>query len=203
MVRRIKCLSFLCVAVILFGVYYVRVTDALMSIADSDALAYLTTASYSSIYDEFSKYEGLEEFFTILKNSNGDIGGIITNGIAVNKFTSDTSLRICNELSEYAKKGVEVPLGVFSGVRAFSGYGNVVTFKIVKISSVKCDLVSCFEQAGINQVKHSLYVRVIPDVTVIAIGRRVKLDETVDVLMCENVIVGDVPDTYLGATIIH
>ena len=191
------------VFVVIVGVYYTRITNTILDVADVDAEAILTTAVYSTLAD-MSNRQNIEydKFFSMISDEQNNIKAVLTDGIAVNVFTSNMIMEICNYLDEYAKRGINVPLGVFSGVKLLSGFGKLVNFKLIKISSAKCDIVSVFEQAGINQVKHSLYANVIPDVTLKAVGRKRQVTVTVNVLLYENVIVGNVPDTYLGATII-
>ena len=202
--NKIKFLIISLIVDVLVGIYYFRVSNTILDIGDTDAEAMLTTAIYSVIGDltrkEMLEYE---DFFTIVNNGNGDVASIITNGIAVNMFTGDIVMKICSFLDEYAKQGVNVPAGVFTGIKLLSGFGDNVNFKLVKIASAKCDLVSKFETAGINQVKHSLYAQVTPDVTLKAVGRSRQVIVTVSVLIYENIIVWKVPDTYLNASIVH
>ncbi len=202
--NKMKFLILSLVADVLIGVYYFRVTNTILDIGDTDAEAMLTTAIYSVVGD-LTREEMLayDDFFTIVNNANGEVASIITNGIAVNMFTGDIVIKICSYLDEYAKLGVNIPVGVFTGVKLLSGFGEKINFKLVKITSAKCDLVSKFETAGINQVKHSLYAQVTPDVTLKAVGRSRQVIVTVSVLVYENVIVGKVPDTYLNTSIVH
>lgn len=201
--RKVKFFAGLSLFIILFFAYYVRVTDTVMSIGERDGKTVLTTAVYSVVFNDIYSCNGYGDFFTFVTNDEGDLRGVVTNGVAVNKFTGDISVRVCKYLKDYAKSGVDIPLGAFSGITPLCGFGKPVSLKLVKISSVKCDLVSEFEQAGINQVKHSLYVRVMPDIYIIAAGRRRCFEESVEVLVYENVILGEVPDSYIGVTIVH
>ncbi len=184
--------------------YYIRVSNTILDIGDADAEAMLTTAIYSVLGD-ITKLgsSDYENFFTVVKDGQNNVSSIVTNGLAINMFTSDITMRICAYLDDYAKQGISVPSGVFFGLRLLSGFGKTVNFKLIKIASSKCDLVSSFSTAGINQVRHSLYATITPDVTLKAVGRSRQVKVSVSVLIYENIIVGKVPDTYLGATIVH
>lgn len=184
-------------------IYYIRVSNAILEIGDAEAEAMLTTSIYSALDraagTEQFKYD---DFFTMVQDG-GEILCFLTNGVAVNMFTGKIATEVTGCLTAGATRGVDVPSGVFTGIRLLAGFGGNVNIKLIKISSARCELVSEFTEAGINQVKHSLYARVVPDVTLKAIGRSKKFTSSVSVLIFENVIVGKVPDSYLNATIVH
>ena len=137
----------------------------------------------------------MEIFIT---NDDGDIKCVITDGVSVNSYTSRLVENVCEYLEKEAADGVNVPAGVFTGTKLFSGFGKKVNFKLIKIISAKCEIISSFESAGINQVKHSVYVNLIPDVTLVAVGRKRHSLAEVSVLLYENVIIGKVPKVYMG-----
>ena len=118
--------------------------------------------------------------------------------IITTKIEHHAILHTCEYLEKEAADGVNVPAGVFTGTKLFSGFGKKVNFKLIKIISAKCEIISSFESAGINQVKHSVYVNLIPDVTLVAVGRKRHSLAEVSVLLYENVIIGKVPKVYMG-----
>lgn len=200
---KIKLLCYLMIFTVIVGVYYFRVSATMLEVGDADAEAKLSTAVYSVLNEMTGTQDvSYENFFTITKGDDG-ITLFLANGMAINRFTGSMAEGVCAYLKEYADRGTEIPSGVFSGLRLLSGYGSMINFKLIKIASVKCDLISEFTSAGINQVKHSLYVNVTPEVTLKAVGRSKHVEACISVLIFENVIVGKVPDTYLGATIVH
>ena len=67
---------------------------------------------------------------------------------------------------------------------------------------MECRFVSKFVEAGINQTKHSLYLEIVSDISIIMPSKSTNLASTIEVLICESVITGKIPDTYLQATII-
>ena len=91
--------------------------------------------------------------------------------------------------------------GAFTGVEAWAGFGPRVNLKIIPISNVECRFVSEFEGAGINQTKHSIYLEIVADISIIMPSKTRNFASLTEVLICESVLVGDVPDTYLQADI--
>ena len=50
---------------------------------------------------------------------------------------------------------------------------------------------------GINQTKHSIYLNVIADISIVMPSRTENFAVATEILVGEFVIVGNVPDTYL------
>ena len=104
-------------------------------------------------------------------------------------------------LSKMSEGGVEVPLGAFTGVEAWAGFGPKIGVKIIPISNVACRFVSEFVEAGINQTKHSIYLEIVADISIVMPSGTSNFSSLTEVLVCESVLLGKVPDTYLQADI--
>ena len=66
---------------------------------------------------------------------------------------------------------------------------------------MSCGFSSTFESVGINQTKHSIYLNVIADISIVMPSKTENFAVKTDVLVGEWVIVGTVPDTYLQTDI--
>ena len=92
------------------------------------------------------------------------------------------------------------PIGALTGIEALAGFGQKINIKIIPISNVECRFVSKFRQAGINQTLHSLYLEIVSDISIILPSKSTNLASTIEVLICESVITGKIPDVYLQAS---
>lgn len=61
-----------------------------------------------------------------------------------------------------------------------------------------CDFVSFFQSAGINQTLHKIYIDVYADVSIVTPIDQPTIQVKAEVLVCENLIVGKIPQTYLN-----
>ena len=104
-------------------------------------------------------------------------------------------------LTKMSEDGVEVPLGAFFGIEAWAGFGPRVRMKILPISNVECRFSSVFEDAGVNQTRHSIYLEIVADISIIMPSGTRNFASLTEVLICESVLVGKVPDTYLQTDI--
>ena len=64
-----------------------------------------------------------------------------------------------------------------------------------------CDFTSTFDSVGINQTKHSIYLNVIADISIVTPARTENFAVTTEILVGESVLVGKIPDTYLQTDI--
>lgn len=78
------------------------------------------------------------------------------------------------------------------------GFGPDVTIKITPIGMANYDFVSFFQSAGINQTLHKIYIDVYADVSIVTPIDQPTIQVKAEVLVCENLIVGKIPQTYLN-----
>ena len=77
-----------------------------------------------------------------------------------------------------------------------SGRGPGVKIRISSIGSVETDLKSEFLSQGINQTLHRVFLDVKCKVAILTPFEDIEKEITNQVLLIENVIVGNIPDTY-------
>lgn len=68
--------------------------------------------------------------------------------------------------------------------------------RISSIGSVETDLKSEFSSQGINQTLHRVFLDVKCKVAILTPFQNIEKEITNQVLLIENVIVGNIPDTY-------
>jgi Sporulation protein YunB (Spo_YunB). len=68
---------------------------------------------------------------------------------------------------------------------------------IYPYTSVICRFISEFNEAGINQVRHKIYLDVVTHVDLVMPTAKSNFNVHIQVLIAENILTGDVPYTYL------
>ncbi len=156
-----------------------------------------TVAVNDAVYYTLSDQVRYEELVTVSKNEVGDVIAITSNSFQINRIARDTAYMSQENLKKMSEGGIDVPLGAFTGVEAWAGFGPRINLKIIPISNVACQFVSKFEQAGINQTKHSIYLEIVADISIVMPSSTSNFASLTEVLVTESVILGKVPDTYL------
>lgn len=195
--RVLKFLCFFTAFVITVVSIYFSSDRIVVSLAEKTFDSIISSASYHAvdiIVEEKYRYSDLVDIKT---DSSGNVGMIITDSYAVNKLAATAATKAYAYLSEKIEKGVEVPLGAFTGIRLLSGFGAKVRMKVISVASVKCDFVSEFAQAGINQTRHSLYLNINCVVNVVTKTKTKTINDKITVLVFDNLIVGKVPNVVV------
>ena len=149
-------------------------------------------ATNSVLFNESVNYNDL---FEVVKNNDGDVTLIEAKSININKFAREIAILTQRYLENNGTTKISIPL---SGITMFVGTGPDVNIEILPIAATNCDFYSEFQSAGINQTIHKIYVIVLLSVTVALPASEISVETQSEILVCENLIVGKVPDTYLG-----
>ena len=188
-------------AVSLFTYFQRNVTRVLISISEATMRASTTIAVNDAVYYTLSDDMRYEDLVNITRNESGDIIAVAANPLKINKIARDTASISQSNLKNLSLNGIPVPLGALTGIEAFAGLGPSIYFRIIPVSSVSCDFSSAFESVGINQTKHSIYLNVIADISIVMPSRTENFAVVTEILVGESVIVGSVPDAYLQSDI--
>lgn len=142
------------------------------------------------------KEHSYDELFTIEKDLNGNITMIKSNIISINEIISDIANKIQEEINKKGRENIEIALGSFTGSKILAGRGPGIKIRISSIGNVETDLKSEFIAQGINQTLHRVYLQVKCEINILTPFDNISREITNQVLLMENVIVGNIPNTY-------
>ncbi|MBQ2740300.1 MAG: sporulation protein YunB [Clostridia bacterium] len=194
-------LSIVAVASILFFYFQRNVRRVLISISQATMRASTTVAVNDAVYYTLSDDLRYEDLVQVERDEKGNIVAVSANALKINKIARDTASISQSNLKSLSLNGIPIPLGALTGIEAFAGLGPPIPFRIIPVSSVSCDFSSEFESVGINQTKHSIYLNVIADISIVMPSRTENFAVITEILVGEFVIVGSVPDTFLQTDI--
>lgn len=141
------------------------------------------------------KYTDLTD---ILTDKDGRIAMVQYNTILINTLARETSTLAQNEIQSLGEEGISIPLGSVTKSKLLAGKGPDIKVRIIPVGSVSTNFSDEFEQAGINQTRHKIYLTLKTRVrVVIPLGSDV-IDVSTKVPITETIIVGDVPQTYVN-----
>ncbi len=179
-----------------------NVTNVLISISEATIRSITTVAVNDAVYYTLNDNLRYEDLIDIKYDEEGDVSTITTDSLKINRIARDTAYLSQENLNRMSQEGIQVPIGALTGLEALAGFGRKINVKIIPISNVGCRFVSKFDEAGINQTRHSIYLEIEADISIILPTRTSNLASTVEVLICESVISGKIPDTYLQASLV-
>lgn len=137
-----------------------------------------------------------EDLCTIDKDEQGRIRLIKMNSININKLNSQIALDIQNKLNNNESSKFYIRLGSFTGSKLLSGRGPNVEVRMSTIGAVKTNIKTEFEETGINQTLHKIYININCNVSLLSPFKDLDEEITMQVMLSETVISGDIPDSY-------
>lgn len=165
------------------------------SLCEVSAKSIALAATNKAIEDNISniKYTDLISF---QKDVNGKVTTLNANVVLMNKLKSSIATSILHELNNYQEGEIQIPLGSFFGMKLIGGYGPKIKIKTIPVGDINVSFKSEFENAGINQTKHRIYVEVSTGVKILAPFYTDEQIYTEDITVAETIIVGDTPSQY-------
>lgn len=178
---------------------FMRSIEAIRPIMDKQcqniAKSVATQISNEQATIVMSRYN-YDDLCNVSKDANGNISMISSNVITINEIISDVAIKIQEELNKKENSSFKIKLGSLTGTRILSGRGPDINIKLQVIGNLDTDLRSEFEEAGINQTLHRMYLQVECNVIILTPFKTTEERIVNQVLLAEAVIIGTTPNTY-------
>lgn len=188
--------------VIVLNVYWKSTLPTLIEIAQTRISAQTIAIVNQSVSTAIADTHDFEKLLTIERDDEGNVVLLTSNTAQVNQLARKTAILSQQKLNELAKEQIEIPFGTISGIPLFSEMGPDVVITVTPIGAVNCTFTSTFESVGINQTLHRMYVNVQCKIDLIIPQSHYLTEHNVPILICESVIVGKVPSTYLQGGVV-
>lgn len=182
---------------LLLTVFERSLKPTIKEIAEAKARWAATEAVNQAIKVKIAESVDYHELISVQKDAGGRVVLMQPNIVRINQLASDTTLVINQTLEELADDRFQIPLGQVLGSQLLANYGPRISVSIYPVGTVRTNVFDRFEEAGINQTRHRIYLNVICQVKVVVplITSNVKVSEKVPIT--DTVIVGQVPEFYV------
>lgn len=114
----------------------------------------------------------------------------------VNKICTDISILLQESLDNKNNTRFNVRLGSLTGSKLLIGRGPNVEIIMETAGDIETNIESEFLSAGINQTLHKIYIDIRCHINLLTAYKDTKEEVSVQVLLAEAVIVGNIPDAY-------
>jgi len=178
-------------------IYWRSMTPTILDIVEVRVRSEATRAANEAVLAVFDGGVKYADIVAVERNAQNEIVMLSANQVTVNELARDTSLVTQSKISALFDEAINIPFGTLTGIPLLSEVGPNVSISVSPIGAVTCKFVSYFESAGINQTLHRIYLQVDSRIDVIVPSMHKVLEISTPVLVCETVIVGKIPDTYL------
>lgn len=191
---------FLVLFIILFFYGKFVATPLVISNTKTQISSFATKSINQAVADAMKTNILYSEIINVEKDSENNVTLIEANTVKINALSRSINKDVLETFFKFSSEPLKIPLGAFSGIAIFSGSGPEILYKIKPYGEVLCNFFSKFESAGINQTYHKVYMSVSLKVNVVMPLKKIETINSSNVLLCESLIVGKIPEVYLNSS---
>ena len=200
---RIVLIVFLAI-IVLFCFYYFKIVCPIVVSLSQERVRSIATSTISTVVGDVMVDENItyDDLVAITYSSENKVELIEVDTIQINIIIREITKRVQNEFDTLGKEGIQISLGTFTGIPFLFGLGPDVSIKLVPVGTVNTKVSSNFNEAGINQTIHRLYFIVSSNIGMVLPAMTQNFTAELEVLLCESIIVGEIPSVYLQGSLI-
>ena len=193
---KIIIISSICILIFLF-IFGMFISPILKNTIELRSKSLATMAMNSAINEVVTNSVVYDDLVNIVTDELGNITMIQANSLEINNLSKDLAQTTEKRIVELGQSGIAIPVGSFTGIPLLVGVGPKLKLNVTPIGAVTCSFSSKFDSAGINQTIHRIYLTINARVGVVMPLYSKRFDAKQQVLICESIIVGQVPEVYL------
>ena len=197
-----KLFLMLIVTDIVFGFIYFSATKLVLRYGGEVFKSNISNCSYYAVEKCIDDEIEFSKVYNIQKDNGGKIVFIETNALLLNYIVKNLALDCYEYMQDCIDGGFNIPLGAFTGVKLLAGYGPLVNVNLTTALSVECKIQRSFCSAGINQTRQSLSAIIFSEITVFAPFYSEYYNGSIEIVLFDNLIVGEVPESYMDVRVI-
>lgn len=170
-------------------VIYRTTNSKVKTLANKSMNIAVTTAMNQGIsYGDLIKIETNDGKTTLLQ----------ANSIRINALAKLITRTVQENLRDLLDDTVKIHIGSFTGLPILTNIGPTVNISLENsFGDISCKFSSDFVSSGINQTQHKIYLHITTRVNIIFATQTMRVESNTDVLLCESIIIGEIPSTYL------
>lgn len=182
-------------------IYYLKVVCPIVVKLSEEKIRSLATKTISRVVGDVMVEDEVnyDRIVNITYSSDNEVEFVEVDSVEVNLIIRDITKRVQDEFENLGKEGIKISLGTFSGIPFLYNLGPQVSVRLVPIGIVNTSINSNFTSAGLNQTLHRLNFMVSANIGMILPGKSQNFVTELEVMLCESIIVGKIPQIYLDA----
>lgn len=190
----------MCIGLFIYNIIWKSINPIFIELCRDEAKAIATTITNDETTKIMAEYD-YDAFFTIEKDEDGNIQMISANVLKINQITSDIALNIQTALESNENSKIYISIGSATGIKILAGIGPKIPVSISTTGNIETNVKSEFIAQGVNQTLHRVYMEIESNVSILTPYSTIEESISNQVLILENVIVGEIPDTYYDVDI--
>lgn len=179
-------------------IFFARIQPIIVNIAEAKIESVAMSAINNAVFSVMSEKVDYEDLVTVFSDNSGKITMLQADTVKINSLARETARISQDSINKIGEQGIDIPIGTLTGSPLLAGQGSSIHIKITPIGTCNSELFSEFESAGINQTRHKIYLQLVAEVDIILPMFTSTMITTTDILVCESILIGDVPETVIN-----
>ena len=180
-----------------FWMMEIHLKPTVLAIAEAKATSLATHSINSVINESINGGIDPQKLVNITLDNRGRVVLIQSNTMEFNRISADITIKVQNVLKEIGEEKISVPIGQIMGSQMLASMGPNVTVTVIPIGTVQVKVFDKFEQAGINQTRHMVYLIATTQIRIVVPLVSKSVSVSTQVPIAEYIVVGEVPSTYV------
>ena len=182
---------------IILGYIYYKMQPVIIRYAESVAETVMLNSANEAIVNILNDEDiDYNDIIILNTNADGTVTSLETDVYKTNYLKSNISNEISKIIANKERYDVSIPIGTFLANTYTSGLGPDIKFKMQITTTAFVDFEDEFRCAGINQVLHSINVKIRISGTILVAGYKKSINVSTTAMVGQTVIVGVVPDSF-------
>lgn len=168
------------------------------ALAQARSSAMATKVLSSAVAEALGDGVAYDDLMNVRMDEKGQVALLSANTMRMNQLADRAGAAAQRMLEQMSSERVTVPLGAALGLTLLAGSGPGIPVSIVPVGSVTTDFRTEFEACGINQTRHKVYLTLTANIRIVIPTGAQTTEVTVNMLAAESIIVGAVPEGFVG-----
>lgn len=163
--------------------------------AENEITGIINDAVTATLADQGVAYADL---VTVERDESGKVSLVAVDSVKLNSLRTQILEQVLEQVEGLDAQELGVPLGSLTGFATASDWGPVLPVGVLTAAVPRAEFSNQFTAQGINQTLHQIMLDVTVELTLLIPGGRTETSVTAQVCVAETLLVGEVPETYLG-----
>lgn len=175
-----------------------NIRPAILAAAVMECDGIATRAINQILCEEVVPTVDYRELIITEKDESGQVVMARINTAEMNRIMALTTVATGDAVTDISERVIEIPLGKITDSYILASRGPKIPVRLKPMGRVNTVLHDSFEDAGINQTRHKIYMEVITEVQIIVplIDQSIEVFTTVP--LADTIYIGKVPDTVVN-----
>ena len=160
----------------------------------NDAAAAINCAVSDQIAEDGLTYENI---ILMEKDISGNLTALRTDMAALNRLRTGVLRKLDQYFVELRHTQFAIPLGSIIAPAFFAGVGPDLPLRLTSVNTSSATFSSRFSEAGINQTRHEILLRVVMDMTILSVFGASSFSTEYEVIVADTIVIGNVPSTLV------